>query len=106
MRETEYIRWFTGEDRSRQVIRTEGGIVTGFVVQYEAKIGDRWHAIVRYDNAHGFVHRDVLWPDGRVAKRRLELGDLREALVFAETDIARNWRRHRERFVGRMGERQ
>lgn len=104
MREIEFFRWFTVEDRSRQVITTEGGEVIGFVVQYEAEIVGQWRAIVRYDTAHGFVHRDLVRPDGRVVKRRLGLGDLKEALVFGEMEIARNWRRHRERFVRQMGE--
>ena len=28
---------------------------------YSARIQDRWHEVVRYDNFHGFLHRQRFW---------------------------------------------
>jgi len=49
-----------GEDRLRVRIVIEKSKVTDVVIQYEARIKDKWHTIVRYDCAHGFFHRDLL----------------------------------------------
>ena len=53
-----------GTDRLRIKIITEKGRVTDVVIQYESKIKDKWHPIVRYDCSHGFFHRDILNPKG------------------------------------------
>ena len=49
----------SGQDRLRVRIETTKGGVNYFVVQYETIINDEWVAIVRYDLAHGFFHRDA-----------------------------------------------
>ena len=55
----------SGDDRLRLRIETEKGKVVNMVVQYEAKFGEEWHPIVRYDCSHGFLHRDVMFPGAR-----------------------------------------
>lgn len=32
-----------------------------FAINYSAKINDRWHAVYRVDNHHGFIHEQRLW---------------------------------------------
>ena len=32
-----------------------------FAINYSAKIDDRWYAVYRVDNYHGFVHEQRLW---------------------------------------------
>ena len=50
------------EDRLRiRATKTRGRIVS-FVVQYEALIQGEWKAIVRYDTAHRFAHKDIPTP--------------------------------------------
>jgi hypothetical protein len=49
-----------GNDRLRIRIATEKGQVANIMVQYEANIAGVWREIVRYDCAHGFLHRDVI----------------------------------------------
>ncbi|MBN1841165.1 MAG: hypothetical protein JW883_02650 [Deltaproteobacteria bacterium] len=49
-----------GEDRLRIRIETQKGKVVNVMAQYEAKLGGKWHEIVRYDCGHGFFHRDVM----------------------------------------------
>ncbi len=79
------------EDRLRMKIETERGKVVGIVVQYEAKLDDNWHSIIRYDCSHGFLHRDVMLPGGKKEKYPLDIPDLRNALLYAEQDIKDRW---------------
>ncbi len=58
-----------GDDRLRIKIIAEKGEVTDVVIQYEAKIKDKWYPIVRYDCSHGFFHRDILNPKGEKTKQ-------------------------------------
>ena len=47
-------------DRYRHVhVRAKGRIVF-FRIQLETLVGEKWMPVVRYDTAHGFVHRDLL----------------------------------------------
>ena len=74
------------EDRLRICITIEKGQVVDLMIQYEAKIGGTWHNIVRYDCAHGFFHRDVMSPKGITTKQPLLIGNLNDALQYAEQD--------------------
>ena len=62
----------SGQDRLRIRIETTKGGVKYFVVQYETMIDNDWIAIVRYDLAHGFFHRDVMTPKGEKEKQSVE----------------------------------
>ena len=39
----------------------EDGKFKRFAINYSAKIDDKWHAVYRVDNYHGFVHEQRLW---------------------------------------------
>jgi hypothetical protein len=78
-------------------VKTAGRIVE-FVVQYEALVAGSWHAVVRYDTAHGFVHRDELLPDGRRLKMPLPFANRNLAFTFASLDLKARWREYRARF--------
>jgi hypothetical protein len=54
-------------------------------------IEGKWNPIVRYDCAHGFFHRDVLFPNGDKDKQVIEFNDLEAALSFAEQDLKDRW---------------
>lgn len=92
----------SGEDRLRLKIETKMGRVVDIVVQYEAKIGGKWHSVVRYDCSHGFFHRDVILPGGKKEKRPLDIPDLKTALLYAEQDIRDRWGWYRERYRRRL----
>ena len=77
----------SGNDRLRIKINTEKGKVVDMVVQYEAKFNEEWHQIVRYDCSHGFLHRDVMFPNGKKEKHPLNIPELKSALLYAEQDI-------------------
>ena len=65
----------------RQKLAAEKRQVKRFVVQYEAYIEGKWRAIVRYDTAHGYFHRDILYPDGSTRKVRFPAVEFAEAFT-------------------------
>lgn len=82
---------------------TEVGQVTRFTIQYESTVAGERKPVVRYDNAHGFAHRDILDRSGRVvSKSRLaRVLTPKEALQLGERDIQQNWQRYRQGFFGK-----
>jgi hypothetical protein len=86
-------------DRYRYFHAKEKGKILFFRMQYETKIGDTWYAVVRYDTAHGFAHRDLLDKKGRVQKTPLFNQDLNDALTFAENDLKTNWEKYKKSFL-------
>lgn len=58
-----------------------------------------WKEVIRYDCAHGFVHKDRYNLEGRRKKEDLELS-YEDALTLADTDINDNWEKYRQRFLG------
>jgi hypothetical protein len=86
----------------RYRFNTQGGNVTHFTVQYETTIDDRRVPVVRYDNAHGFAHRDLMNRRGEVVSKMglPEHVTAGKALQIGKQDIQENWQRYRERFLG------
>ena len=74
------------------------GVKSIFVLQYEAYIEDEWRAIVRYDEAHGFFHRDILWPSGQQDKSPQAVGDKGLALTEAIADIKEKRQAYRKAY--------
>ena len=101
MREKEYFKYLDKfeNERMRLKIRTEKGTVVDMVVQYESKVGEQWKAVVRYDCAHGFFHRDVIFPNGDKEKKAIAITDLETALSYAEQDIKDRWEFYKERYI-------
>jgi hypothetical protein len=99
-------KWFVDlgseEARLRCAYHRTGREISQFTVQLEILVRDAWLPIVRYDNAHGFCHRDTLHPDGTQDKTALFFGDTNETFTFAIEDLRTNWENHRDRFVGEM----
>lgn len=83
-------------------IAIESGRVTDLVVQYESMIKGRWHAIVRYDCAHGYLHRDVIHPNGEKDKQVLEFENLEMALTYSEQDFKDRWEFYRNRYIRKL----
>jgi len=91
----------TGSDRLRVHFITERGqIVSVIIIQYEAYIDGNWRAVVRYDEAHGFFHRDVMSPSGKQQKTAQPTGDKKMALAEAIADIKKHWRKYRVKYEG------
>jgi hypothetical protein len=96
----------TGLDRLRIHFVTEGGrVISIVVIQYEAYIDDKWRAIVRFDEAHGFFHRDVLFPSGGQKKTVQPAVNKNLALNDAIAHIKQFWRTYREAYEDEYYER-
>lgn len=86
-------------DRIRVHFIVESGQVTDVVVvQYEAFIDGHWREIVRFDEVHGFFHRDILFPGGEQQKTTLSVTDKNQALNQAIAEIKENWSLYRRRY--------
>jgi hypothetical protein len=93
MSEKEYIYYFTPErqDRFRYYHYLAQGHIVHFRIQYEAFIGEKWYAIVRYDTAHDRPHKDILHPDGSQDKVEFHGYPRKEVLTLGERDIKANY---------------
>lgn len=84
----------------RDRFSTEGREVTAFTSQYETMDGSHRKPVVRYGNAQGFAHRDLLDRHGRLIANDVfaEGPAPADALHLGVRDIQENWRIYRERF--------
>ena len=101
MNERSYIIDLTpdGQNRYRHRHILEKKQIIEFSLQYEAYIDAQWYAIVRYDTALGFAHRDVMHPDGTEAKTIFRQWDYEQVLTFGERDLKQNWATYRQDYV-------
>lgn len=88
-----------GVERLRVRLTIKKGKLSDIVFQYELLIKKKWTAIVRYDLAHGFFHRDVMKPNGEKEKTVIEITGLKESSIFAEQDIKDKWEFYRQRYL-------
>lgn len=98
MRTVEFRRLFDDKNAARVRFELERGRVLRFVVQLECRFNGGWSPVVRYDTAHGFAHRDLLYPSGTAEKTELAARDYNEALTFAIQDLVENWKEYRRRY--------
>lgn len=59
-------------------------------------------SVVRYDCAHGFFHREILFPNGDKEKRSIEITDLKTASKYAEQDLKDRWEWYKERYIKKI----
>lgn len=96
----------TGQDRLRiHFITKDGQVISIIVIQYEAYIDGKWHAIVRFDEAHGFFHRDVMSPSGKQVKIAQIADDKNTAVSDAIAHIKQNWMSYRNAYEDKYYER-
>ena len=79
------------KDRIRVTAIKDRGRILKFLVQYEAKIQNKWHPIVRYDTSHGFAHKDIIHPSGLKEKQPLYFPTFNAAFTFAVQDLKITW---------------
>jgi hypothetical protein len=89
-------------ERIRVHISVINGKVADVVVQYETYMNGKWEGIVRYDCAHGFFHRDVMYPDGEKEKQVIEFDNLETALTYAEQDLKDRWEFYKNRYLKKL----
>jgi hypothetical protein len=97
-----FIRVAPGEAHIRCSFQRLKNRILRFTVQLEFRHGDDWFPVVRYDNAHGFCHRDTLHPDGSQEKTGVFVGDLNETFTFAVEELRANWEAYRARYLGEL----
>ncbi len=89
----------TGVDRLRVHFHTDQGhVVALLVIQYEAFIDGKWRPIIRFDEAHGYFHRDVMSPSGEQRKAPIPVTDKSAALSNALREIKQFWRAYRKTY--------
>jgi len=67
-----------------------------FALTYSARLAGRWREVVRYDNFHGYLHRQRLWRTREPEPLRdLERLPADAVLEACREDLRRNWRRYR-----------
>jgi hypothetical protein len=77
--------------------------IVQYTVQLELWYQEQWQPVVRYDNAHGFCHRDTLHADGTQEKTPVYYGSANETFTHAIQDVRSNWQAHRDRFLREIG---
>jgi hypothetical protein len=91
----------------RYIITTDSGRVADFLLQFETNAAGRFLPVIRYDCAHGYLHRDVMDPQGRqVSKQPVSIGPtmtMKQALADAESDLRGNWPQYRDQFLRQVG---
>lgn len=104
MKEIEFIVYLDNQQLNRLRVRliTENGELIDVLYQYESFINNNWVAIVRYDCAHGFFHRDVLMPNGDKENKSIEIDSLKNASKYAEQDLKDRWEWYKERYIKKL----
>jgi len=100
MRTVEFRRLLDFDSALRVMFETERGQIMRFVIQLECQFteGGEWAAVVRYDTAHGFAHRDTMHPFKEAEKTKMPVQDYNEAFTMAMNDAIRERDRYRRRY--------
>ncbi|MGD9856095.1 MAG: hypothetical protein AB7U20_14215 [Planctomycetaceae bacterium] len=93
-----------GEVRPRCRFRRRSRRILSFPVQLELRRDETWRPFVRYDNAHGFCHRDTIHADGSQEKTPVFYGDANTTFSDAIDDLQPNWRAYRGRYLKEMND--
>jgi hypothetical protein len=91
-----------GEARMRCSYKRRGRVILEYTVQLEIPLEGVWRPVVRFDNAHGFCHRDDLHPDGTQDKTAMFVGTANDTFTRAIKEVSTNWETHRNRFLGEI----
>jgi hypothetical protein len=90
------------EARMRCSYRRRGRRILQYTVQLEIFHSNDWRPVVRFDNAHGFCHRDDIHPDGSQDKTAMFVGDANDTFTLAIKEVQTGWESHRTRFLGEI----
>lgn len=82
-----------------RIFRQKGKGIVSFVDQLEYLFKGKWRQVIRYDNEHGFVHRDVYSILGKQKRKEImNVKNLEEAIPIADKDLRRNYEKYIEKF--------
>lgn len=85
-------------DRIRvKFVKESGKGITQLMIQLEClNTNNEYITIVRYDNAHGFFHKDIYCDGEQIDKITMEeINGLSEGLDFARKDILNNYEKYK-----------
>lgn len=99
---TWFIRVAPQEAQIRCWYQRVKGRVVRYTVQLEIFHEGNWVPVVRYDNAHGFCHRDTLHPNGSQDKIGVSVGDVNQTFTYAIEELRANWELFRTRYLGEI----
>jgi hypothetical protein len=88
--------------RLRCAYKRRGKVIVQYTVQLELFHDGTWKPVVRYDNAHGFCHRDMLHPDGTQEKTRMFVGTANDTFTVAIKQAQTHWEAEVSRFLGEI----
>lgn len=82
-----------------RIFREKGKGIVAFASQLEHYFKGKWRPVIRYDTAHGFVHKDVYSLTGKQKrKEKIPVQNLKEAIVYADKDLRNNY----EKYIGKF----
>ena len=85
--------------RLRCRYKRQGKRIFAYAVQLEIWHEGTWQPVVRFDNAHGFCHRDDVHPDGTQTKTATFVGSANDTFTRAIEEVQAHWETHRNRFL-------
>lgn len=75
------------------------GKLYNFIYQLETFHEGKWKTVIRYNNFHGFVHKDVFNKNNqRIRREFFGKISIREATTIADRDIKKNYKDYIEGF--------
>lgn len=91
MRAVEFRRLLDYDNALRVMFESDHGQIVRFVVQLECLFAEdsEWVAVVRYDTAHGYAHRDIIHPYKKEEKTKISVRDYNEAFNIAMDDVVK-----------------
>ena len=100
MHAVEFRRLLDYDNALRVMFESEHGQILRFVVQLECLFAEdgEWIAVVRYDTAHGYAHRDIMHPHKKEEKTKMSVKDYNEAYTIAMDDVVEKRYDYRRRY--------
>lgn len=99
IREEQFVFLYSDETRVRHFHKRIKNRIIEFVVQLEILVKNKWQPVIRYDTMHGFAHKDIIHPSGKVEKIPLPIQDFNDALTLAEEELHVEWEIFRAAFL-------
>ncbi|PKN00806.1 MAG: hypothetical protein CVU77_08600 [Elusimicrobia bacterium HGW-Elusimicrobia-1] len=99
IREEQFVFLYSDETRVRHFHKRIKNRVIEFVVQLEILVKNKWQPVIRYDTKHGFAHKDIIHPSGKVEKIPLPVQNFNDALTFAEEELRVEWEIFKMAFI-------
>jgi hypothetical protein len=101
VRTVEFHRFLDYANALRVKFESERGRIVRFVIQLECQFVEdgEWIAIIRYDTAHGYAHRDIMHPKTKEEKTKMSVQDYNEAFTIAMDDVVNKRYEYRRRYA-------